>query len=93
MVRVGQMRYKVDGLDLSGDTDITVGNVFNNKIVTKLGIQAPPGTIASINGKPILIGRTGIYELDEDIKIESLSFNFNTENLRNVIIDYIEEGI
>ncbi len=41
---------------------------------TKLGIQAPSGTRAIINNKNIMIGRTGIYELDEEIAIESLRF-------------------
>lgn len=92
MARVGQMRYKVDGLNTSDDTDITNGNIIANKTITKLGIQAPPGTMLSINNKPILIGRTGIYELDDDITIDSLQFNYDTANLRNIIIDFVEEG-
>lgn len=42
---------------------------------TKLGIQAPPGTKVELNStKTIMIGRTGVYELDEDISITSLKF-------------------
>lgn len=43
--------------------------------INKLGIQAPPGTRLYINGdKEIMVGRTGIYELDEDFKVEQLWF-------------------
>lgn len=42
---------------------------------TKLGVQAPPGTRMIINdNKAIMVGRTGIYELDEDIPVTSLKF-------------------
>ena len=44
------------------------------KQLNKLGIQAPPGTKAVINSKEVMVGRTGIYELDEDIAITSLKF-------------------
>ena len=42
--------------------------------LTKVGIQAPPGTRVVINDKTIMIGRTGVYELDQDIAITSLRF-------------------
>jgi len=42
---------------------------------TKVGIQAPAGTKVMLNGnKEILIGRTGIYEVDDDITITSMYF-------------------
>lgn len=54
--------------------DITQ-NVVTGSGYTKVGIQAPAGTRAILNtNKTILIGRTGIYELDEDIVITSLYF-------------------
>lgn len=41
----------------------------------KIGIQAPPGTKVVLNtDKIILIGQSGIYELDEDIAITSMYF-------------------
>lgn len=54
--------------------DITK-NIVEGSGYTKVGIQAPPGTRAVLNTtKTILIGRTGIYELEEDILISSLYF-------------------
>lgn len=53
--------------------------VGDNKTWSKIGVQAPPGTqmvCGSDEGsaKIILIGRSGIYELDEDINIGWLRF-------------------
>ncbi len=55
--------------------------------ITKLGVQAPPGTQFYINdqvqkadggssslGYSIMVGRTGIYELNEGAEIRSLQF-------------------
>ena len=42
-------------------------------VIKKLGIQAEPGVEAYINGSRIIIGRSGIYELDNDnIVVENL---------------------
>lgn len=52
---------------------------FNN--VKKIGIQAPPGTRFTFNkattedtGDWIMVGRTGVYELNDDIVISYLRF-------------------
>lgn len=56
--------------------------------ITKLGIQAPPGTKFQLNASSleneannetiapltIMVGRTGVYELDDGLKINSLTF-------------------
>lgn len=59
-------------------------NIYNNvctgviKSITKLGIQAAPGTKVKMgtnnNEQEILIGRTGIYELEEGLVVEKLYF-------------------
>lgn len=58
-------------------------DIFNTNLVSyyggsgfqKLGIQAPSGTKVILNtNKTILIGRTGIYELDDDITVTSIKF-------------------
>lgn len=56
---------------------------FNLGAISKLGIQAPPGTKFLLDGKKFLMGRTGVYEMDEDIKVKSLQF----EEPKNYIID------
>ncbi len=59
---------------------------------TKLGVQAPPRTKMKINNKLIIVGSSGIYELD-DCEITSLSFlqPTNQDDLYNIIIDFLYE--
>lgn len=65
-------------------TDVTYdyytnGTVFENNFpILQLGIQAPPGTRFKINeGDDIIIGTTGIFELDLEGKTEITSLMFN----------------
>lgn len=57
--------------------------------ISKLGIQAPSGTKVHLNSgnendkQIIMIGRTGMYELDENINITDIYF----ERPRNYILD------
>ena len=57
--------------------------------ISKLGIQAPSGTKVHLNSgsqsdeQIIMIGRTGMYELDENISITDIYF----ERPRNYILD------
>lgn len=63
-------------------------NAIKNPI-SKLGIQAPSGTKVHLNSgsendeQIIMIGRTGMYELDENISITDIYF----ERPRNYILD------
>lgn len=79
---IGQILYKVK---VPQDGSITTSpdklNIFNDILtqigvtsIKKLGIQAPPGTICYVNKQEIMIGRTGMYELDEIIVVSSLYF-------------------
>ena len=82
MSAVGQVYYHV----LDNNTGEYISNIdessfFGTNIikdygtVSKLGIQAPPGTVVVLNtSKTIMIGRTGIYELDAGILITSIVF-------------------
>lgn len=55
--------------------DTNIVDRFDSKEFSKLGIQAPPGTKVILNEtKNITIGRSGIYELDENIIITSIKF-------------------
>lgn len=70
--------------------------LFNASSFLKLGIQAPPGTKVKLNSnKLIMIGRTGVYELDEDIKVTGLQF----ERPKKYVVDTaatkqsLDEGI
>lgn len=62
---------------------------INDTTIKKLGIQAPSGTKVHLNSgsksdeQIIMIGRTGMYELDENISITDIYF----ERPRNYILD------
>ena len=74
-----------------------------NRSVVQLGIQSLPGTKFFINnsGNPVVIGATGIYELNVDglAKITNLSFEPESVNRIDnsstgyILVDYVyEEG-
>lgn len=96
MATVGQVYYNVidknSGSCLSSGPSIfkegTPGELVSRYGATqfnKVGIQAKPGTIVVMNNtKTIMIGQTGIYELDEDIAITSLYFNRPPKYMKDV---------
>jgi len=58
------------------DVITTLKNTYSNlAYLTKIGIQGPPSMLMCINGEEIRIGKSGIYEINNDIiKITSVSF-------------------
>ena len=79
------------------------GSVFSTYVpMVQLGIQALPGTKFYLNGSnnPIIIGSTGIYELDLYglTEINALQFDarsisaINANNSAYLIVDIIYEG-
>lgn len=83
MAGIGQAVYKLQDYRNNNEyiTNLPSGKstIYENIIPTgekwnKIGIQADPGTYFYLGDKKIMMGRTGIYELDEDIEIGSLKF-------------------
>lgn len=81
MATVGQVYYNVidknTGSCLSSGPDIfsDIVSKYGAKQFNKIGVQAKPGTrMVMNNSKTIMIGATGIYELDDDIVITSMYF-------------------
>lgn len=87
--------------------DMRYGTAFKNSSspsagITQLGIQTLPGVKFSINASPspIVIGATGIYEIDVDgmTVIDNLLFDHNSLERINknpsayIIVDYIFEN-
>ena len=107
--QITQFRYYKEGHTNNSPSDITVdqlidGNAFKGMIITQLGIQTLPGVRFHLNDNnptnpPIIIGSTGIYELEIDgiSQIESFWFEKNSLDLieKNenayLIIDIIYE--
>lgn len=99
--QVGQIREGFDDSSLNAQY-ASEESVQDSKGISgfqwiKFGIQAPPGSKWLINfeadkelpniGKEILIGRTGMYELDDDIIVTSLKYI--SGDFKNIIIDYL----
>lgn len=59
--------------------------LYDFKGLIKIGIQAPVGTKMMINGEPVRIGATGIYELDQIVNVKELYFVEDTDAL----VDYV----
>ena len=61
----------------------------NITYLTKIGIQGPPSLLMCINGEQIRIGKSGIYEINNDlIKINFISFVPKQNTLSSNGIDY-----
>lgn len=85
MSAIGQIYYHVLDNNIGefiSYRDWTAAQFFGTNLVaaygattvSQVGIQAPPGTIVQLNGKEIMIGRTGMYELDAGILLTSIVF-------------------
>lgn len=63
------------------------GAVFENYFpILQLGVQSLPGTKFYLNNAvdPIIIGRTGIYELDLDGETEISNMRFDVTSMNNI---------
>lgn len=103
--QIMQFRYYAEGSSKNqprtiNKAKLSSGSVFSNYFpITQLGIQALPGTKFYLNNSttPIIIGSTGIYELDLEglSEITSLAFealsveSINKNNNAYLIIDVI----
>ena len=59
-------------------------------VLYKLGIQAQKGTVVSINNTNITIGNTGMYQLDDVVRITEISFPNGAD--QNTLIDFVYTG-
>lgn len=88
--RIGQVLGPFDAdVDLLDDGQ-PIGNFTpetTRPILLKLGIQALEDTVVKINGVPIKIGKTGIYELDYVVNVKSLIFPDGADE--DTIIDFV----
>ena len=70
--------YKGREIKISACQIYKLNNILGNNSIpsplTKIGVQGPPGMLMCINGEPIRIGPSGIYEIRNGYKIIFLSF-------------------
>lgn len=105
--KIDQVRYysQTDGRNQPPRlkmNSLVSGSVFSEKYpITQLGIQSLPGVKFYLNNStsPIILGYTGIYDLELDgiTEITHLSFDAESMNLINanpdsyLIVDFIYE--
>ena len=71
---------------------IEIKNLLETSIghspLTKIGVQGPTGMLMAINGEPIRIGPSGIYEINNGYKIKSFGVYLSPNNSQYFILDY-----
>lgn len=93
--QIAQYRY-YNASDTSGRNqpaniaynNIVSGSIFSKTLpIIQLGIQALPGTKFYLNNgvDPIIIGSTGIYELDLEGKSEITSLSFAASSIKDIM--------
>lgn len=107
MRRIAQFRFKGNSNEENYPTtlrqdDLVVGNLFRDfGPVSQLGIQAPPGLKFYLNNSnhPIMVGETGIYELDLENVGRITAIRFDKDTLEScsqkdkLLIDIVYEGV
>ena len=91
--QIAQIRYYSEGSPKNQPVGLTMrrltsGSIFSDILpITQLGIQSLPGMKFYLNNStsPVIIGSTGIYELDLEglAEITNLSFSAESLNLIN----------
>ena len=76
---------------VNGDVAL-VNNILTVDNATKIGIQTKPGTLVCINHEPIRVGRSGVYELNNGIKINYFGITAPNGEVDNFILDYAYDG-
>lgn len=107
MKLIRQFRYYGDNDSRNYPEGLSMDQLVYNNIfgglssITQLGIQGRPGTMMFLNGQeyPIVIGETGIFEIDLQNYGQIFSIRFTAESLDDyqefddrLLIDIIYEG-
>lgn len=84
----------IQSVGTRGIINLAENLIVDSNVWNKLGIQAPKGSIFIINGKSIIIGISGIYEIDNPaIEIYELYYDkeHSPQQMKpiNIIIDYV----
>ena len=90
--QVKQFRYYSEPnheLNMNNPSNMALDNLVSGEIfgfympIYKIGIQALPGTKFYLNGttNPIIIGHTGIFEMELNERTEIISLTFDTKSI------------
>lgn len=89
---VKQFRYYNNNSEKNQPSDLQSSALINGDVfaqyapIVQLGVQGLPGTKFEVNAspEPILIGSTGIYELDLENGVTISSLKFNSQSIKNI---------
>ena len=89
---IKQYRYYGEGADKNQPFSLTLAKLVDGSVfdgcypIIQLGIQTLPGTKFYLNNsiEPIIVGYTGIYELDLDNQTEIFRLTFNNTSMEAV---------
>lgn len=83
-----------DTLDFGTDGDFAIVNNILPAAhkMSKIGIQSRPGSMFVVNREPIILGRSGVYEINNGTKITSVGVvapnGTDTSNIQDFLLDY-----
>ena len=79
-------------MDFETNGDLCQVNNILPRIMNKIGIQSRPGTMFVVNREPIVLGRSGIYEVNNGTKISSVGVvapnGSSSVNIQDFLLDY-----
>lgn len=83
-----EMNISIDRLDEVYNVINYLNTSIENKGTLKqIGVQGPPGLLMNINGEPIRIGRSGLYEINNGINTTFIGFIIEADE-KYFILDY-----
>lgn len=81
-----EVTVRIDHFGIINNLKPSVIQGFN-----KVGVQSAPGTLISVNGEEIRLGRTGTYEVNNGIMVASIGIAAPDDEVKPFIIDYTYE--
>ena len=91
-VRVSTTGDRIKYFDQGGDVCTLVNLVNQTSGWTKIGYQCRPGSLVVVNGEPIRLGRSGIYEINNGTIINSFMIasprGSNNKYIDAFLLDY-----
>lgn len=83
---------KTNTINFTDKGDLCIIQNILNQISDKIGVQTKPGTLLCVNHEAIRVGRSGIYEVNNGVKINFVGITSpngdDNSNINNFILDY-----
>lgn len=93
-----EIRIFGDRVDYQTEGQVCLLNniIQNNQNWIKFGYQSRPGSLIVVNGQPIRVGRSGIYEINNGTVIQKFMIaspgGSNRDNIDAFLLDYAYKG-